>query len=105
MEVNRVLHLFCFHLQKVFKDEFIQVSRLCAGSHPCPGVGTGWLSGCQALQFSLKAEVIFAVGLAIGGFVVPLFLNNRAPAGATEQASNQETCTLYVATCHTVPMR
>ncbi|HAU4900423.1 TPA: RNA-binding protein, partial [Aeromonas hydrophila] len=29
----------------------------------------------QALQFSLKAEVIFAVGLAIGGFVVPLFLN------------------------------
>ncbi|AHV37318.1 TPA: RNA-binding protein [Aeromonas dhakensis] len=50
----------------------------------------------QALQFSLKAEVIFAVGLAIGGFVVPLFLNNRAPAGATEQASNQETCTLYV---------
>ncbi len=28
----------------------------------------------QALQFSLKAEVIFAAGLAIGGFVVPLFL-------------------------------
>ncbi|MBP0604249.1 MULTISPECIES: RNA recognition motif domain-containing protein [Aeromonas] len=50
----------------------------------------------QALQFSLKAEVIFAVGLAIGGFVVPLFLNNRAPVGTTEQTSSQETCTLYV---------
>lgn len=50
----------------------------------------------QLLQFSLKAEVIFAVGLAIGGFVVPLFLNNRAPVDTTEQASSQETCTLYV---------
>ncbi|TNI60720.1 RNA-binding protein [Aeromonas media] len=49
----------------------------------------------QALQFSLKAEVIFAVGLAIGGFVVPLFLN-RAPAAAAEQNASQETCTLYV---------
>jgi len=50
----------------------------------------------QALQFSLKAEVIFAVGLAIGGFVVPLFLN-RAPAATPEQqATSQETCTLYV---------
>ncbi|MDX7801025.1 RNA recognition motif domain-containing protein [Aeromonas caviae] len=49
----------------------------------------------QALQFSLKVEVIFAAGLAIGGFVVPLFLN-RAPATALEQATNQETCTLYV---------
>ncbi len=46
----------------------------------------------QALQFSLKAEVIFAVGLAIGGFVVPLFLNNRAPAGATEQADIKIRC-------------
>ena len=46
----------------------------------------------QALQFSLKAEVIFAVGLAIGGFVVPLFLN-RAPAAAAEQTASQETCT------------
>lgn len=50
----------------------------------------------QALQFSLKAEVIFAVGLAIGGFIVPLFLNNRAPATVAEQGANQETCTLYV---------
>jgi len=49
----------------------------------------------QALQFSLKVEVIFAAGLAIGGFVVPLF-NNRTPAGTTEQTSSQETCTLYV---------
>ena len=49
----------------------------------------------QALQFSLKVEVIFAAGLAIGGFVVPLFLN-RAPATALEQATSQETCTLYV---------
>lgn len=49
----------------------------------------------QALQFSLKVEVIFAAGLAIGGFVVPLFLN-RAPASALEQATSQETCTLYV---------
>ena len=49
----------------------------------------------QALQFSLKVEVIFAAGLAIGGFVVPLFLN-RAPATALEQVTNQETCTLYV---------
>ena len=44
----------------------------------------------QALQFSLKVEVIFAAGLAIGGFVVPLFLN-RAPATALEQATSQET--------------
>ncbi len=49
----------------------------------------------QALQFSLKVEVIFAAGLAIGGFVVPLFLN-RAPATALEEATSQETCTLYV---------
>ncbi|WP_323913907.1 RNA recognition motif domain-containing protein [Aeromonas caviae] len=49
----------------------------------------------QALQFSLKVEVIFAAGLAIGGFVVPLFLN-RAPATILEQATSQETCTLYV---------
>lgn len=49
----------------------------------------------QALQFSLKVEVIFAAGLAIGGFVVPLFFN-RAPATALEQATSQETCTLYV---------
>ncbi|MCR3931139.1 RNA recognition motif domain-containing protein [Aeromonas caviae] len=49
----------------------------------------------QALQFSLKVGVIFAAGLAIGGFVVPLFLN-RAPATALEQATSQETCTLYV---------
>ena len=49
----------------------------------------------QALQFSLKVEVIFAAGLAIGGFVVPLFLN-RAPTTALEQATSQETCTLYV---------
>ena len=49
----------------------------------------------QALQFSLKVEVIFAAGLAIGGFVVPLFLN-RAPVTALEQATSQETCTLYV---------
>lgn len=49
----------------------------------------------QALQFSLKVEVIFAAGLAIGGFVVPLFLN-RAPATALEQATSQATCTLYV---------
>ncbi|BDA11525.1 RNA-binding protein [Aeromonas caviae] len=49
----------------------------------------------QALQFSLKVEVIFAAGLAIGGFVVPLFLN-RAPATALKQATSQETCTLYV---------
>ncbi|WP_342041097.1 RNA-binding protein [Aeromonas caviae] len=49
----------------------------------------------QTLQFSLKVEVIFAAGLAIGGFVVPLFLN-RAPATALEQATSQETCTLYV---------
>ncbi|WP_368178735.1 RNA recognition motif domain-containing protein [Aeromonas sp. R7-1] len=49
----------------------------------------------QALQFSLKVEVIFAAGLAIGGFVVPLFLN-RAPATSLEQATSQETCTLYV---------
>ena len=49
----------------------------------------------QALQFSLKVEVIFAAGLAIGGFVVPLF-HNRAPATALEQATSQETCTLYV---------
>ena len=49
----------------------------------------------QALQFSLKVEVIFAAGLAMAGFVVPLFLN-RAPATALEQATSQETCTLYV---------
>ena len=49
----------------------------------------------QALQFSLKVAVIFAAGLAIGGFVVPLFLN-RAPATALEEATSQETCTLYV---------
>ncbi|WAG06063.1 RNA-binding protein [Aeromonas jandaei] len=49
----------------------------------------------QALQFSLKAEVIFAAGLAIGGFVVPLLLK-RAPANAAEAIANQETCTLYV---------
>ncbi|MGR1185462.1 RNA recognition motif domain-containing protein [Aeromonas veronii] len=49
----------------------------------------------QALQFSLKAEVIFAAGLAIGGFVVPLLLK-RTPANAAEAIGNQETCTLYV---------
>ncbi|BCS49948.1 RNA-binding protein [Aeromonas jandaei] len=49
----------------------------------------------QALQFSLKAEVIFAAGLAIGGFVVPLLLK-RTPANAAEAIANQETCTLYV---------
>ncbi|CAJ1759312.1 RNA recognition motif domain-containing protein [Aeromonas veronii] len=49
----------------------------------------------QALQFSLKAEVIFAAGLAIGGFVVPLLLK-RTPANTTEAIANQETCTLYV---------
>ncbi|WP_429157101.1 RNA recognition motif domain-containing protein [Aeromonas veronii] len=49
----------------------------------------------QALQFSLKAEVIFAAGLAIGGFVVPLLLK-RTPANAAEALANQETCTLYV---------
>ncbi len=49
----------------------------------------------QALQFSLKAEVIFAAGLAIGGFVVPLLLK-RAPANTAEAIANQETCTLYV---------
>ncbi|MEL3921653.1 RNA recognition motif domain-containing protein [Aeromonas enteropelogenes] len=49
----------------------------------------------QALQFSLKAEVIFAVGLAIGGFIVPLCLK-RSPANAAEAVANQETCTLYV---------
>ena len=47
----------------------------------------------QALQFSLKAEVIFAAGLAIGGFVVPLFLK-RTPANVAESIANQETCTL-----------
>jgi RNA recognition motif. (a.k.a. RRM, RBD, or RNP domain) len=49
----------------------------------------------QALQFSLKAEVIFAVGLAIGGFIVPLLLK-RTPAATAELVSGQETCTLYV---------
>ncbi|MEZ6963646.1 MULTISPECIES: RNA-binding protein [Aeromonas] len=49
----------------------------------------------QALQFSLKAEVIFAVGLAIGGFIVPLCLK-RSPANAVDAVANQETCTLYV---------
>lgn len=49
----------------------------------------------QALQFSLKAEVIFAAGLAIGGFVVPLLLK-RTPANEAEAIANQETCTLYV---------
>ncbi|WP_439832551.1 RNA recognition motif domain-containing protein [Aeromonas veronii] len=49
----------------------------------------------QALQFSLKAEVIFAAGLAIGGFVVPLFLK-RTSANVAESIANQETCTLYV---------
>ncbi|MEZ6967563.1 RNA recognition motif domain-containing protein [Aeromonas sp. S9(2024)] len=49
----------------------------------------------QALQFSLRAEVIFAVGLAIGGFIVPLCLK-RSPANAAEAVANQETCTLYV---------
>ena len=49
----------------------------------------------QALQFSLKVEVIFFFFFPIGGFVVPLFLN-RAPATALEQATSQETCTLYV---------
>jgi RNA recognition motif-containing protein len=49
----------------------------------------------QALQFSLKAEVIFAAGLAIGGFVVPLFLK-RTPVNIAESIANQETCTLYV---------
>ncbi|WP_421340694.1 RNA recognition motif domain-containing protein [Aeromonas veronii] len=49
----------------------------------------------QALQFSLKAEVIFAAGLAIGSFVVPLLLK-RTPANAAEAIANQETCTLYV---------
>ncbi|MGL4795489.1 MAG: RNA recognition motif domain-containing protein [Aeromonas jandaei] len=49
----------------------------------------------QALQFSLKAEVIFAAGLAIGGFVVPLLLK-RTPANTAETIANQETCTLYV---------
>ncbi|QWL59595.1 RNA-binding protein [Aeromonas jandaei] len=49
----------------------------------------------QALQFSLKAEVIFAAGLAIGGFVVPLLLK-RTPANTAEAIANQETCTLYV---------
>ncbi|MFM5338574.1 RNA recognition motif domain-containing protein [Aeromonas enteropelogenes] len=49
----------------------------------------------QALQFSLKAEVIFAVGLAIGGFIVPLCLK-RSPTNAADAVANQETCTLYV---------
>ncbi|WP_421235568.1 RNA recognition motif domain-containing protein [Aeromonas enteropelogenes] len=49
----------------------------------------------QALQFSLKVEVIFAVGLAIGGFIVPLCLK-RSPANAADAVANQETCTLYV---------
>ncbi|MGY3870164.1 RNA recognition motif domain-containing protein [Aeromonas crassostreae] len=49
----------------------------------------------QALQFSLKVEVIFAVGLAIGGFIVPLCLK-KAPATAAANGAPQETCTLYV---------
>ncbi|MFM4703808.1 RNA recognition motif domain-containing protein [Aeromonas bivalvium] len=49
----------------------------------------------QALQFSLKAEVIFAVGLAIGGFIVPLCLK-KAPTTAADNGAPQETCTLYV---------
>ncbi|MGL5976566.1 MAG: RNA recognition motif domain-containing protein [Aeromonas sobria] len=49
----------------------------------------------QALHFSLKAEVIFAAGLAIGGFVVPLFLK-RTQADAAESITSQETCTVYV---------
>ncbi|MGL5031462.1 MAG: RNA recognition motif domain-containing protein [Aeromonas sp.] len=49
----------------------------------------------QALNFSLSAEVIFAAGLAIGGFVVPLLLKRNQPDAAASIA-NQETCTLYV---------
>ncbi len=49
----------------------------------------------QALQFSLRADISLAVGLAIGGFVAPLFLN-RASGPATVTNTDQETCTLYV---------
>jgi hypothetical protein len=44
----------------------------------------------QALQFSLKAEVIFAVGLAIGGFVVPLFLAGRLFEGGGRRTVKEE---------------
>lgn len=47
----------------------------------------------QALHFSLRAELLFAAGLAIGGFLVPLFLK-RTPSN--EISHNQDSCTLYV---------
>ncbi|MGL4716349.1 MAG: RNA recognition motif domain-containing protein [Aeromonas sp.] len=49
----------------------------------------------QVLPFPLNADVFFAIGLAIGGVVVPLCLKS-APADISESAATQETCTLYV---------
>ncbi|PJG58012.1 RNA recognition motif domain-containing protein [Aeromonas cavernicola] len=49
----------------------------------------------QTLQFSFNVEVMFALGLTIGGFVTPLLIN-KSSICATEAVAHQETCTLYV---------
>ncbi|MEW7867462.1 RNA recognition motif domain-containing protein [Aeromonas diversa] len=51
----------------------------------------------QALHFQLEAEVIFALGLAVGGFIVPLLLQRkRTQAPDTPSNLSGETRTLYV---------
>ncbi|WP_368165282.1 RNA recognition motif domain-containing protein [Aeromonas sp. R6-2] len=51
----------------------------------------------QALHFQLEAEVIFALGLAVGGFIVPLLLQRKRTHSAEASTSpTGETRTLYV---------
>jgi RNA recognition motif-containing protein len=96
MEVNAVLHLFSLSFTKGFFK--MNLSKLPvyvqAATLALVLALIGYLIA-QALEFSFKVEVIFAVGLAIGGFLGPLFLN-RTSKTITGSAVNQETCTLYV---------
>ncbi|KUE78488.1 RNA-binding protein [Aeromonas schubertii] len=51
----------------------------------------------QALHFQLEAEVIFALGLAVGGFIVPLLLQRkRTHSAEASTPPTGETRTLYV---------
>lgn len=50
----------------------------------------------QALDFQLDTEVIFALGLAVGGFVVPLIVRRSGSVAALNESVTAETRTLYV---------
>ncbi|QFI53306.1 RNA recognition motif domain-containing protein [Aeromonas simiae] len=53
----------------------------------------------QGLNFQLETEIIFALGLALGGFVVPLLLQRKVgvtTSTTTAPTTDVETRTLYV---------